>query len=212
MEQLTSTFNYQARYYKLGRIDNSTTQVWWVLHGYGQLAQYFLQKFKSLNEEGICIIAPEGLSKFYLAGNVGRIGATWMTRENRLVEIENYTRYLDSILAIERTPPHVKTTLLGFSQGAATAVRWAMSGKLEFDRLVLWAGLFPPDMDFEKGSHLLQNKEVLEVLGKHDEFITKEKIAEMHDLNTRLHLTPTIIEFDGKHELDAGVLSKIAFG
>jgi len=91
-------------------------------------------------------------------------------------------------------------------------VRWAMNGNLEFDRLVLWAGLFPPDMDFEKGTHLLQKKEVIEVLGKQDEFITKEKIAEMHDLNTRLHLTPTIIEFDGKHELDVEVLNKIAFG
>ena len=212
MDQLTSTFNCQARYYKVGRIDESTTQIWWVLHGYGQLAQYFVQKFKVLSEKGICVIAPEGLSKFYLSGNAGRIGATWMTRENRIAEIENYTNYLDSILAIERPPSHVKTTLLGFSQGAATAVRWVMNGKLEFDRLVLWAGLFPPDMDFEKGTHLLQKKEVIEVLGKHDEFITKEKIAEMHDLNTRLLLTPTIIEFDGKHELDVEVLNKIAFG
>lgn len=212
MEQLTSTFNFQARYYKLGRIDDTTKQIWWVLHGYGQLAQYFVQKFKSLSENGICVIAPEGLSKFYLAGNMGRIGATWMTRENRTLEIENYTNYLDSILAIERPPSHVKTTLLGFSQGAATAVRWAMNGSLKFDRMVLWAGLFPPDMDFEKGSDLLKSKEVIEVLGKNDEFITQEKIAEMHDLNTRLHLTPTIIEFDGKHELDVEVLNKIAFG
>lgn len=212
MEQLTATFNYQARYYKLGRIDESTTQVWWVLHGYGQLAQYFVQKFRPLSEKGVCIIAPEGLSKFYLAGNTGRVGATWMTRENRLAEIENYTNYLDSILTIERPPSHLTTTLLGFSQGAATAVRWAMNGNLNFHRLVLWAGLFPPDMDFEKGAHLLQQKEVIEVLGKHDEFITKEKIHEMHDLNTRLHLTPTIIEFEGKHELDGGVIEKIAFG
>ncbi len=34
----------------------------------------------------------------------------------------------------------------------------------------------------------------------------------MHELNTRLHLSPTIVEFDGKHELDMGVIEKIAFG
>jgi hypothetical protein len=34
----------------------------------------------------------------------------------------------------------------------------------------------------------------------------------MYDLNTRLQLNPTIIEFEGKHELDAGVIEKIAFG
>ena len=204
-------FQYKARYYKLGEITSTTRQIWWVFHGYGQLAEFFIRKFSFLEEHGICIIAPEGLSKFYLNGNSGRIGAAWMTRENRLTEIQNYISYLNFVHHTEHTNIKIHTTLLGFSQGTSTAVRWAIEGQIAFDRLILWAGLFPADMDFMKGAALLQNKEVIEVLGTQDPFITTEKRAEMHHLNNQLNITPTIIEFEGKHELNQAILSKIAF-
>lgn len=205
-------FKFNARYYKLGEIHSDTKEVWWVLHGYGQLAQYFIQKFKPLNEKGICVIAPEGLSRFYLQGNQGRVGATWMTQENRLMDIENYITYLNFIHKKEIGQRHVKTTLLGFSQGAATLMRWAMNNQVQFDRLILWAGLFPPDIDFTKGAELLKGKEVIEVLGKQDEFITADRIQEMMKLNMQLNINPVILEFDGKHELKVEVLLKIVEG
>jgi predicted esterase len=204
-------FQYKARYYKLGEITSTTRQIWWVFHGYGQLAEFFIRKFSFLEEQGICIIAPEGLSKFYLNGTAGRVGATWMTRENRSTEIQNYISYLNSIHNSEQTNIKIQTTLLGFSQGTSTAVRWAMESQIAFDRLILWAGLFPADMDFIKGKTLLQDKEVIEVLGTQDQFITTEKRAEMHYLNNQLQITPTIIEFEGKHELNQAILTKIAF-
>ena len=205
-------FQFNARYYKLGEIHSDTKEVWWVLHGYGQLAQYFIQKFKRLSEKGICVIAPEGLSRFYLQGNQGRVGATWMTQENRLMDIENYITYLNFIHKKEIGQRHVKTTLLGFSQGAATLMRWAMNNQVQFDRLILWAGLFPPDIDFTKGAELLKGKEVIEVLGKQDEFITADRIQEMMKLNRQLNIDPVILEFDGKHELKEEVLLKIVEG
>lgn len=204
-------FQYKARYYKLGEITSTTRQIWWVFHGYGQLAEFFIRKFSFLEEQAICIIAPEGLSKFYLNGTAGRVGATWMTRENRSTEIQNYISYLNSIHNSEQTNIKIQTTLLGFSQGTSTAVRWAMESQIAFDRLILWAGLFPADMDFIKGKTLLQDKEVIEVLGTQDQFITTEKRAEMHYLNNQLQITPTIIEFEGKHELNQAILTKIAF-
>jgi predicted esterase len=212
IETQTVGFQFNARYYKLGEIHSDTKEVWWVLHGYGQLAQYFIQKFKPLNEKGICVIAPEGLSRFYLQGNQGRVGATWMTQENRLMDIENYITYLNFIHKKEIGQRHVKTTLLGFSQGAATLMRWAMNNQVQFDRLILWAGLFPPDIDFTKGAELLKGKEVIEVLGKQDEFITADRIQEMMKLNMQLNINPVILEFDGKHELKEEVLLKIVEG
>jgi predicted esterase len=212
IETQTVGFQFNARYYKLGEIHSDTKEVWWVLHGYGQLAQYFIQKFKPLNEKGICVIAPEGLSRFYLQGNQGRVGATWMTQENRLMDIENYITYLNFIHKKEIGQRHVKTTLLGFSQGAATLMRWAMNNQVQFDRLILWAGLFPPDIDFTKGAELLKGKEVIEVLGKQDEFITADRIQEMMKLNMQLNIDPVILEFDGKHELKEEVLLKIVEG
>src|SRR5689334_7771778 len=104
MRQQEITFNFKARYYKLGEINSSTKAIWFVLHGYGQLAQYFLRKFRILEKYNICVIAPEGLSRFYLENitspsgrNSDRVGATWMTKENRLMDIEHYIQYLNTI-------------------------------------------------------------------------------------------------------------------
>ena len=42
-----------ARYFTLGSLDNNTQQVWFVLHGYGQLAQFFIRKFEILNDRHV---------------------------------------------------------------------------------------------------------------------------------------------------------------
>ncbi|MCY7356827.1 MAG: phospholipase, partial [Rudanella sp.] len=34
-----------ARYYTLGDFTEQTTDLWFVLHGYGQLAKYFIRRF-----------------------------------------------------------------------------------------------------------------------------------------------------------------------
>ena len=123
MKELSLQFNYRARYFKLGDISKAK-QIWFVIHGYGQLAQYFIKKFESLIRKDICIIAPEGLSRFYLediptrvAGGSNRVGATWMTKENREMDIENYINYLQSIYDLELNKINkAHVTLLGFSQ------------------------------------------------------------------------------------------------
>ena len=48
----------------------------------------------SAEELGYTIIAPQGLHKFYLEGTSGRVGASWMTKENREDDIKNYLVYL----------------------------------------------------------------------------------------------------------------------
>lgn len=206
-------FPFEARYFKVGQIENAT-EVWFVLHGYGQLAEYFIRKFSRFEKENICVIAPEALSRFYLediptraAGGSNRVGATWMTRENREADIRNYISYLNSVYEKEIGSKKIRTTLLGFSQGSATVTRWALDGKVQFDRLILWAGIFPPDMDFQKGHDLLVQKDVIEVLGKSDPFITKEKVLEFKRLSEALNIEPKLIEFDGGHDIDSATLA-----
>jgi predicted esterase len=209
MQALPINFNFKGRYFKLGEINADTRAVWFVLHGYGQLAQYFLPKFKSLIAHNTCVIAPEGLSHYYLedastrskTGST-RVGASWMTRENRLVDIENYLTYLNSVFQREISNyKNLDITILGFSQGAATASRWALSNSIHFRRLILWAGILPNDMDFEKGKQLLRGKDVTIVYGKHDPFLTESRFGEMKMLSEKLGLTPNQIIFDGAHEI-----------
>lgn len=216
MEEKNLRFDFAARYYTAGQLNAQTRQVWVVIHGYGQLAQYFLKKFESLTEQGIFIIAPEGLSRFYLSELTetgrpdNRVGATWMTRENRLMDIDNYIAYLDRVYEKELKGSTIPVTLFGFSQGCATVCRWATQGRLSFERLILWAGLFPPDMDFARGHQVLEGKKTYAVAGKQDPFLIPERMKEFDDLATKLDITPIKVNFEGKHELNAEVLMKFA--
>lgn len=209
MQQLPIEFNFKARYFKSGEITEHTKAVWFVLHGYGQLAQYFLRKFNSLTEHHICVIAPEGLSHYYLEDAATRsktgstrVGASWMTRENRLADIENYCTYLDTIFKKEiGGNKNIPVTLLGFSQGAATVSRWALSDAIYFNRIILWAGILPPDIDFERGKEVFQNKDVKIVYGKNDPYLNENRFGELKNLAEKLSLTADEIVFEGAHEL-----------
>jgi len=218
MKELNLQFQYKARYYKLGEITSDTRQVWFVIHGYGQLAQYFIKKFNVLENQSICVIAPEGLSRFYLediptrvAGGSNRVGATWMTRENREMDIENYINYLQSVYDKELPLDNkIPVTVLGFSQGAATATRWLLSDRPKFHRFVLWAGIFPPDMNFESGKQILNGKDVTAVFGNQDPFITTERVEEMKRLSSKLNVKAEKLTFNGKHELNDEILLQLA--
>ena len=62
-----------AHYYSIGELNKQTNELWIVCHGYGQLASFFIDKFKELNKDNRYIVAPEGLNKFYLHGFDGRV-------------------------------------------------------------------------------------------------------------------------------------------
>ena len=106
-----------ARYYQLGELSAQTQRVWFVCHGYGQLAAYFSRHFTFLSAANpdTVIIAPEGMSRFYLQGNGGRVGASWMTSDDRLHEIADHIGFLNQLAAkiLAECPTHVHVTGLG---------------------------------------------------------------------------------------------------
>ncbi len=201
-----------ARYFQLGEVGNAIKQVWFVCHGYGQLAGYFLKHFESLANGERLIVAPEGLSRFYLNGFNGRIGASWMTREDRLNDIKDYVIFLDAVYQqifeqVDRSS--VKVSVLGFSQGTAAASRWVALGGVETDRLILWAGLLPPELIDENKLEMLKTKLIF-VAGDNDEYASKEKILEQETHLKENSVSYKLIKFAGGHELDSGVLREIA--
>src|SRR2546428_11922672 len=147
-----------ARYFALGDPARAG-EVWFACHGYGQLAARFLEKLRVLDGGHRSLVAPEGLSRFYLSESPTerRVGASWMTREDRLAEIEDYVRYLDAVYAavfesLDRAG--VTVHALGYSQGASTVSRWAALGKAKIDRLTLWGGAVPPGLDLTPDSNV----------------------------------------------------------
>lgn len=211
MKEKAVEFSYQARYFQVGEINASTKQIILAIHGYGQQAKYFIKKFKCLEPHNVCVIAPEGLSRFYLEGFSGRVGATWMTKEDRLTDIKNYISYLNQLYEEikETIPTSAKISLLGFSQGSATVSRWAINGKVPFTKMVLWAGIFPPDMNFEEAKNIFEDKDIHYVYGLNDPYINKEKLQEMDKLSKQLGLKPIVTKFEGDHVIEEDTLKTI---
>lgn len=178
------------------------------LHGYGQLASYFIRKFHNL-PENIFVVCPEGPHRFYQAGTAGRVGASWMTKEDRLVDIANYIAFLDQLYATQLANNlFKKKTLLGFSQGGATASRWIAQGDGQFDTFLLWAAVFPPDMDISAQSKFSAQRNIF-VIGTQDEYTSIEKAACYHKSLNTAEMQFEFVKFDGNHQVDVALLTRL---
>lgn len=213
MQEHVLTTMRTARYFTLGSLREST-DVWIVCHGYGQLAARFLDRFRPIVEQQRCVVAPEGLSRFYLSESPAerRVGASWMTKEDRLHEIDDYVRYLDA-LQRQVAEGKAKTTALGFSQGTATVCRWAALGEGAcIDHLIIWGGEVPPDLDLtdRRAAERLRSSRLTLVYGDRDEYFTPKVVAAT-EARLREHDIPyEVVSFEGGHEIDQATLSRLA--
>ena len=126
---------------------STAREAWLILHGYGMLAQGILHWFRHAEREGRVLVAPEGLSRFYVEhGGIRRVGASWMTREDRAHEIEDMVGYLElAVTSVVGSIPRLEVH--GFSQGVSAAARWLSRTSRPVARLACWAGSFPEDAD-----------------------------------------------------------------
>jgi predicted esterase len=191
----------KARFFTLGELNEETEEVWFVLHGYGQLASRFLKKFEAIDDGRRLIVAPEGLSRFYWKGFSGNVVASWMTKEDRLDDIDNYVSYLDSVYDQVIGDQKIKVRLLGFSQGTATACRWAVRGKSKIDSLIMWAGAFPEDVNYFENVEFFNKLDVKFLIGKQDQLFTKEQINAHRNMISDKGVNFKYIEFEGDHNI-----------
>jgi predicted esterase len=183
-------------------------ETWLVLHGYGQLAGQFLAAFEPAARPGRLIVAPEALSRYYTSRAPTKVGASWMTRETRETEILDYLSYLDDV--VERfVPSGGRLQVHGFSQGTATATRWAAHTTRLIDRLVLWGGGLAPEVDLAGLREREPEMEWHVCVGQSDPLISQDEVdAEMARLAAagvpyKLH------HFDGGHQVDRAVLTAL---
>jgi predicted esterase len=169
-------------------------------HGYAQLAEYFLKWFEGVDLSETVIIAPEGLHRFYWKGFNGRVVASWMTKEDRENDITDYCNFLDNVIAHLPLNPTTKLIAFGFSQGAATISRWTEVTSHPIHRLVLWAGVFPDDVDVTKIN--FKTKTPIEVVfGDEDEFYNEDQLTELQDYLSDKKLNFRFSAFQGKHKV-----------
>jgi predicted esterase len=202
MKESLIEFVQQRRYYHNDL--NGKQKLLVALHGYGQLGQYFYKKFATI-EHNWGILIPEGAHRFYLKGSNGRVGASWMTKEWRIQDIEENNRYLlELISTIKKNYPGIELHLLGFSQGGATAARLYQAAPNLFSKLILWASVFPPDVEQRL---FCEGKNLHFVLGKDDPYFTDESredtIADYRQRGFTTHV------FEGIHDLNSTMLQAV---
>ncbi len=204
------TVRRTARYFTLGPADGSPRQVWFVLHGYGQLASQFVRVFEPLDDGTRLIVAPEALNKFYLVGvdtmpAADRpVGATWMTREDRDNEIEDYIAYLDDLAAAALAPLRERgatprLVVLAFSQGTATAARWITRGTIRPSDVILWGGLLPPEIDFSAHTAPLRQSSLHFVIGSRDQFVSDNRVTEEERRLREVNVPYRLVRYTGGH-------------
>ena len=130
-----------------------------------------------------------------------------MTKEDRLTDIEDYIRYLNNVYSHflpNRLPDNCKINVLGFSQGGATASRWAAETTHRIDNLILFSCVFPEDLNFPE----MQKKDINFYLlyGNNDEFNVDKQLVKIDPLLKQENLSCKIIQFEGKHNIPANVL------
>jgi len=205
-----------ARYWTLG-VAESAEEVWIVLHGYKQLARRFMRRFAAINDGRRFIVAPEALSRFYVSSSEGRhgvasvVGATWMTREDRMSEIRDYVAYLDRVAAhVGTLTGDVPLVVVGFSQGVATATRWAIHGETRPVRLVLWGDFSPPDLDLELAGVRLAAVDVVMVRGSKDAALSPRLAQEEAVRLEAAGIDYRTITYPGGHDIDEETLVRLS--
>ena len=208
-----------ARLALLGSPGPNVNELWIACHGYGQLAIAFAEALDALRAESRLVAVPEALSRFYLDdprkrhGPDSPIGASWMTREDREREIADYVAYLDQVagtLSEEIGNERLRVIALGFSQGAATACRWAAMGTTRIARLIVWGGTLPKDLPDAPGTALFRGTPVTLVGGKRDKLATPDALEQDQRELAKRGIDATLVWHEGGHSLSSATLGEIA--
>lgn len=196
-----------ARYCTLGKLNDQTEEIWFVIHGFAQLAADFLKSFEPLDTGKRYIVAPEALNRFYLKVGKPEVGATWMTREDRETEMKDYVVYLNALYdALAISKHKAKIVVLGFSQGVATVSRWIYKNHRHVDTLVFYAGEPANELQNAEDIASFDQKQKYFVCGDQDPFINELNIGKFKSLLAGFEYIP----FEGKHEIKAEVLENLA--
>ncbi|ANQ49337.1 alpha/beta hydrolase [Flammeovirga sp. MY04] len=188
-----------------------TEHVWFLFHGYGQLAEHFIRRFDIL-EEHHHVVALQGLSRFYLDDKYEKIGASWMTRMHREKDIIHQKKYIEEVVQnrlLSIPSFDVKRNFFAFSQGGATLLRWLVDAQPEVNALILWAADIPKEFTVEDFDFLSPDSKVIYVIGDNDPFRSFIEIEKLKDFIKQLKCETDIVTFRGGHSVNRPTLKTV---
>lgn len=168
-------------------------------HGYGENARLHLEQLQRIPGTAQWLVsAVQALHPFYNSKS-GEVAASWMTKFDRELAIEDNVRYIHSVVA-QILNEHGRIGCLvyaGFSQGVAMAYRAAAFAGQPCHGLLLLAGDVPPEVKRDSSVRL---PPILVGRGCRDEWYTQEKMdSDIEFLHSRSGHVQTLV-FEGGHE------------
>lgn len=201
-----------ARYFQSKVVDDKVKHIVFVLHGYAQNADEFLESFDNLASDEVLIVAPEGLSKFYWKDFSSNPTSSWMTsleRENEIKDTINYLNEVVTQIVKSSLSKGIEFHLLGFSQGGAAASRFIAQSIFSFKNLFLYAGNLAPDIDWKKFQKYHQDLHLHLIYGTEDLFVKEEQVATAKAFIEEKNFKTSIFKFNGKHKIEAVAIKYI---
>lgn len=167
-------------------------------HGYAENAERNLEQLARIpGHEGWTLASIQGLHRFYTA-RMEEVVASWMTRQDRELAIEDNIAYVDRVVgAIRREQSVGRLVFAGFSQGVAMAFRAGLRGTARADGVIALAGDVPPDVREMPASRF---PAVLIGRGTRDTWYTEDKLSADANLLESKGVRVRAVVFDGGHE------------
>jgi predicted esterase len=171
-------------------------------HGYKENAEVQMARLQSIpGASDWTLVSIQALHRFY-RGRGQEVVASWMTRQDRAVAIEDNVEYVNAALDSVLQGGSEKVVFAGFSQGVAMAFRAAVQGRRRAAGIIAVGGDVPPELAQDPR---VTFPFVFIARGRRDEWLTAEQFRA--DLNAmaarggrvRAH------EFDGGHDWDDSV-------
>src|SRR5690625_1662713 len=197
-------------YSTLNQLTQKTRTIWMVFHGMGYLSKYFIRYFSGLNPEENYIIAPQAPSKYYQDRLFKYVGASWLTRENTVMETENVLNYVQTVFQEEVPEDFPNLIVLGYSQGVSIATRWLVREKINCSKLILHSGGIPKELKCGDFDFLTSGTEVIYLYGNNDPYIPEARKTEEIISGTSLFgdRLKTVV-FEGKHKVNTDFINEL---
>lgn len=167
-------------------------------HGYGENASAHLEKLRQIPGAGSWLLcAVQAPHPFYT--KKGDVVASWMTKQDRELAIDDNIRYAASVVAeLRRTHGHGGPLVYaGFSQGVAMAWRAAVRSGHPCQGLIALAGDVPPEVASTRQATV---PPVLLGRGTDDAWYTEAVMAKDLETLATLGAEVTPCVFEGGHD------------
>ena len=115
--------------------------------------------------------------------------------------------HLASLEILERIGQVDRIVAFGFSQGGATASRWAAGSVFSISRLIVWGSTLPPECFDSPGN--LNSIPITLCAGSKDPLISEARLQSERQALEKSGLDFEIMEYEGGHEIYPGPLHQL---